>query len=105
MKFKIYYFDEFYTELEAIHIYISQYSPKNADNLIALIRQALNIAMENPMAFGVARESADFPDLDLRQVVCKNHRIVYWISGNKVFVLAALSCRQDHMSFERIIAP
>ncbi len=44
-----------------------------------------------------AREHAAFPDLELRQLLFKSHRIIYKVAGDEVFILHVRHGRQDSL--------
>jgi plasmid stabilization system protein ParE len=55
-----------------------------------------------PEAYPKAYESASFGNLNLRQLICKNHRIIFLVKEDSVYVLAVLNCRQNLISDEAL---
>jgi plasmid stabilization system protein ParE len=93
--FTVHVLPEFLADLEAIFNWIKRDSPQNAIAVVEAVQQTvsgLNIFPErNPVAY----EAESCPGLNIRQALCKNHRIIYHIVKNRVYVLTILNCRQD----------
>jgi plasmid stabilization system protein ParE len=93
--FAVYVLPEFLTDLETIFNWIKQSSPQNAIAVVEAIQQTVSSLNTFPERNPIAYEAGSFPGLNIRQVLCKNHRIIYYISKNNIYVLTVLNCRQD----------
>ena len=101
-RFKVYATPLFLRDLERIFDFISINSPRNAVSVIDNMEKAVMGLDKVPKSYPKAYESASFGNLDLRQLICKNHRIIFLIQGNNVYVLTVLNCRQNLISDEAL---
>jgi hypothetical protein len=86
--------------------YIYEYSPNNAFVVFKAIADVVSSLEYMPEKYQVAREVSIHEELagfNLRQAIVKNHRIIFLIQGDIVYVLAVLNCRQNALSPEDII--
>jgi plasmid stabilization system protein ParE len=95
-KYPIQFRQDFWENMDKIYDFII----KNFGiNVLRDFRDSVFKSMSNladfPEIGAVARESEHAEHKNLRQLVVKNHRIIYMIEDSKIFVLTILSARQN----------
>lgn len=85
----------FMQDLERIYQWINNENPHSAINFVNEVEDLVKSLSYAPEKFATAYESQSFRNVNLRQAICLNHRIIYRIKPNTVDVLTILSCRQD----------
>ena len=103
--YSLYLTVDFYNDVKSIVNYVKKDSFANAKMLADEIKKSVVSLSEMPKMHQEAREIDKYEmltGLDLRQIICKNHRIVYLIKDETVFVLGVFSCRQNSMEFTKI---
>ena len=63
------------------------------DGLVA----AINSLADSPRGCPHAREQAAFPEIELRQLVFKSHRLIFTIRGKEVHVLHVRHVAQENL--------
>jgi plasmid stabilization system protein ParE len=73
-------------------------SQQNAIEITKLIEKSIYSLATFPLSHPKAYEANAFVDMNIRQLICKNYRIIYYIKKDIVFVLTILNCRQNLLS-------
>lgn len=72
--------------LQDIGIYISQYSPENAQKVVREIRNTARGLLQHPTAFPLERHVVP-NDGSYRYVLCYRYKIIYRIYGSHILIL------------------
>ena len=88
---KVYWTLEARERLLEIENYISQYSPKAARSVAArLLQRSRRLAL--PPLTG--RRLPEYPEADLREVLERPFRLIYWAKGDRIEILTVKHYRQ-----------
>ena len=101
-KFKVYLTNSFLKDLSRVFEFIKISSPQNAKMVVDNIKKSIMTLANTPEAHPKAYEAASFENLNLRQLICKNHRIIYLIKRQNVYVLSLLNCKQELISRDKL---
>lgn len=76
--------------------YITEHgSVKSSRRWLRDLETAIESLTVMPLRCGVAREHVLFPGVDLRQLVCHSHRLIFLVRDDTVHVLHIRHVRQD----------
>ena len=83
-------------DLEDIYAYIDEHdSPKKADQFIERIEQRLSALSDSSAIGRYLRELSVLGIREYREVFLKPYRIIYRVTGNKVYVMLIADGRRD----------
>ncbi|MDR2685301.1 MAG: type II toxin-antitoxin system RelE/ParE family toxin [Rickettsiales bacterium] len=88
----------FENRLDGIIKYIYLESPQIADKVFDALKDMVGKLSYIALACPVAYEAVYVPGVNLRQVFCKNFRIIFVVRDDNVFVAAIQACRQNLLS-------
>ena len=103
-KYKVHISKRFEFLQLGIFQYIYEYSPKNAFVVLEAVAEVIDGLEYMPERYQIAREveeDEELVGLNLRQAIVKNHRVVFLIDDDTVYV--AVSCRQKTLPAEDIL--
>ncbi len=84
--------DEALSKLRAIHAYIAQHSPVNADAMVDRLTRRAQRTADHPR---IGRRVPEYRDDDLREVLERPYRIIYRIrSRDEIEVITVMHYRQ-----------
>ena len=107
MKYEIRTSVKFEADFDAIVGWICRYSLKNAAMVVDSVNDAVDSLEIMPERCQYAREKEKHDRLavlNLRQIVVKNHRIIFAIKEDAVYLLAISHCRQNMRSAEDVLS-
>ena len=101
-QFKVHLTPLFLKDLTRVFEFVKISSPANATTVIDDIKKSIMMLTNMPEAYPKAYEATSFDNLNLRQLICQNHRIIYLIKKQDVYVLTLLNCRQNLISKDKL---
>jgi len=88
---KVYWTLEARERLLEIQAYISPYSPKAARSVVARLLQRSHKLAVPPMT---GRRLPEYPEAELREVLERPFRLIYWVKGDRIEILTVKHYRQ-----------
>jgi len=96
MEFKVLLTDDAACDLEELHDYIARHdAPRKADYVLKRIENAFSSLSESPNRGPHPKELLALGIREYREIFFKPYRIIYQVTGKKVYVLLIIDGRRD----------
>ena len=99
MSFQVFLTDDASRDLEELYHYIEpRDAPGKADYVLDQLESVLSTLTENPERCGYPKELLAVGLREYREIVFKPYRIIYRVTGEKVYVMVIADGRRDMQS-------
>lgn len=99
MSFEVFLTDDAVRDIEELHQYIARHdAPGKAQNVLTKIEKTFRSLSETPERGGYPKELLALGIREYREVFFKPYRLIYRITGHRVYILLIVDGRRDMQS-------